>query len=83
MADCLLPAGHSWYGCELHASIVIRLSSYCSKRLWCEQPIIASATFKSVFILVLMAISCGESAAFAGSTRSDRDIFIPITIALI
>ena len=39
MADCLLPAGQAWYGCQLHASILVRLPSYCSKHLWCEQPV--------------------------------------------
>ena len=39
MADCLLPAGQAWYGCELHASIPVRLPSYCSKHLWCEQQV--------------------------------------------
>ena len=35
----LLPAGQAWYGRELHASIPVRLPSYCSKHLWCEQPV--------------------------------------------
>ena len=39
MANCLLPAGQAWYGCELHASMPVRLPSYCSKHLWCEQPV--------------------------------------------
>ena len=39
MADCLLPAGQAWYGCKLHASISVRLPNYCSKCLWCEQPV--------------------------------------------
>ena len=39
MADCLLPAGQAWYGCELHASIPVRLHSCGSKHLWCEQPV--------------------------------------------
>ena len=39
MADCLLPAGQAWYGCNLRASILVRLPSYCSKHLWCEQPV--------------------------------------------
>ena len=66
MADCLLPAGQAWYGRELHASIPVRLPSYCSKHLWCEQPVkeinwLASATSKSVFVLALTAISYGAS----------------------
>ena len=39
MADCLLPAGQAWYGRELHTCIPVRLTSYCSKYLWCEQPV--------------------------------------------
>ena len=39
MADCLLPAGQAWYGRKLHASVPVRLHSYCSKHLWCEQPV--------------------------------------------
>ena len=31
--------GRLWYGCELLASILLRLPSYCSKCLWCEQPV--------------------------------------------
>ena len=66
MADSLLPAGQSWYGRELHASIPVRLPSYCSKHLWCEQPVneiqlTESAMSKSVFILVPTAISYSKS----------------------
>ena len=36
MADCLLPAGQAWCSCDLHASILVHLPSYCSKHLWCR-----------------------------------------------
>ena len=54
------------YGRDLHASIPVHLPCYCSKHLYCEQPLketnwLASATSKSVFILVLMLISYGGS----------------------
>ena len=67
MADCLLPVGQAWYGCKLHASIPVCLPSYCGRHLWCEQPVKEvqlTSTFYvqlCVYILVLMAISYGES----------------------
>ena len=87
MADCLLPAGQAWYGLELHASILVRLPSYCSKHLWCEQPVKEIQLTSICYVQICVySSSYGDflrSAAFADSTSSDRDIFVRITIALI
>ena len=62
-----------------------------AKHLWCEQPV-NQVQLTSIFYVqnCVYSSSYGEflqwinrrSAAFADSTRSDRDIFIPITIAV-
>ena len=82
-------AGLVW--CKLHASIPVRLPSYCSKRLWWEQPV-KEVQLTSIFCVQLCVYSSSygdflrwidhRSAAFADSTHSDRDIFVPITITL-
>ena len=80
-----------WYGRELHASILVRLPSYCSKHLWCEQPV-KEIQLTSVCYVQICVYSSSygyflrwidrRSAALADSTCSDCDIFIPVTIAL-
>ena len=77
MANCLLPAGQAWYGRELHASIHVHFPSYCSKHLWCEQPVkeiqltsicyVQICVYSSSYVDFLQWIDC-RSAGFADST---------------
>ena len=81
MADCLPPAGQAWYGRELHASILVRLPSYRSKHLCCEQPVKEIQLTNICYVQICVCSSFygdflwwidHRLAAFADSTRSDR-----------
>ena len=79
MADYLLPAGQAWHGCELHASIPVHLPSYCSKRLWCQQPV-KEVQLTSIFYVQL----CVYSSSY-GESIVDRlcsmTLAVPIAIS--
>ena len=81
MADCLLPAGQAWYGHKLHASIPVRLPSYCSKDLWYEQPV-KEIQLTSICYVQICVYSSSYGDFFWRTDRRSAAFAVPIPISL-